>query len=473
MAYTKEDFRRSTPERIMGPEDELISMVPPDKDLRTSLNTAGVEYFSDTASNGAEVWLANGSRLYIDGCADEPKGGVLEIAGPEVKSGKDVVRYQRANERTINDFLAALSLQIKKPSLRAYKRSGFAAVDDRSGEEVFYPDSLGHHQNFGTGIELPALWDTNKRSKEKAALDAFLVTKSCWAGAGLVTANGYELSQKQSAMQFEKSMASYEYGVKPAYQLRIEASLDLNVLELRLADGNMSDWVIQRDYDFTSLVLRMIEHGKFPMHLCLRENNATQSFQDASKLQPVNIHWAEQPYVQPALHQAYIAAAALEFAETQPNIPEGEVQAALDILDVCYDIHQFDSELSDVSSVADRLDWAAKLTHIRSLTNRPVTAKSMVAVRADLQWEDISPDGIAREWFASHGRQPGIPEEDIHQAQLLPPRTRAMGRVGALRCLESEGFHMITWGKVEAGKGGFARFTDEYSPDVPVHLLEQ
>ena len=441
MTYSARDFEHDTPPRIMGSETEYnIPNMTLEMDFRPHVSSA--YYREDGRDIGDELWLENGARLYFE------TSGVTEYATPEVTSAQELLRYERAGEQTVQEIANGMAKATDSPSSDAFKRSGY----DLPGRESL---TAGHHENYATII--PDIIEPAARQAHPLhrALQSYLSTRGAWAGSGLVRKNNFDLTQKMDAISFNHIGKSSSEGSKPAYSIHPEAGL--NRLEIRLGDGNMSDWAIMQKYAFTSLVLRMIEHGDFPHNLFLKKGNGERTLHDASKLMPVA---TDNSYIHPARHQRFIAEAALDFASQHPYVPAEETQAAQEIMVACHQIEELDRSLTGASALADRVDWAAKLTHMRDQGVETPTHADIRAVYYDLQWENIAARGIARKWYEKNSDS-HVQNGEIGVAMLVPPATRAMARTAILAGLPVHP-NSVQWHRIEAGANGYFKLDDPY-----------
>lgn len=447
MTYTPKDFQNNTPPRIMGSETEYNVQIMTDEcDLTQFVDKY---YREEGRDDGAELWLPNGSRLYID------SGGLLEYATPEVTSAQQLLAYERAGEHIVQRIAEGIEVKVADPSKgknRAYKRSGYS-LPSRERQ------TAGHHENYITSIPAANGMANNQLHPLHRALTAYLSTRAIWAGAGIASTDGYEVTQKHTTISFSARNKNTQEGNKPAYIINETAGL--NRLEIRLGDGNMSDWAIVQKYAFTSLVLRMIEHGSFPEHLLLppEEGIAERTFYKTSRNFLIR---AKNQRIHPAKHQRLIAEATLEFASDHSYIPQEEIEAAYEIIDTCHQLETIDHTFEGASLVSDTVDWAAKLTMLREKGYQGGKQNAHV-IYNDLRWEDIAADGLARKWYQDH-QTPSIEQSAINIALEVPPATRAMARTALLDGLY-EYARSITWHRVE-GSDFYASLPDPYNSSV-------
>ncbi len=352
-------------------------------------------------------WLKNGGRLYIDHDA------IVEYATPECNSAHQLTLYELAGNEIVE---AAVPRDTP-----VYKRSSYEDVEV-NGCRVMQAMSAGHHENFSSGIDT-SYWG------HRYSLGSYLATRAIWAGAGIVTDHGYELYQKRNAMNFlDPGHGSYtSHGNKQLFKDKQDR------LELRAGDGNMSPWVITQKFAFTSLVLRLIEHDKFPEDLIIQGLAQAALLASSDPLEKIRTHRGTYSSVS---HQQAIARAGLEFADTPvgKDIPSEEVVAAQEVLRACEDVEEYLCLPDSLYNITDRIDWAAKLeTMIRQgFTKNGISTSNLDAVRHDIQWEKIGKNSASRRWYNKYSQ---FDTHLISSAMFTPPGSRAEKRTEYLQYL--------------------------------------
>ncbi len=444
--YTPEDFQYGTPARIFGSETEYnIQHMTDDCSLIPYIDRY---YIEDEIIDGTDLWLENGARLYID------SGDLVEYATPEVTTAKDLLAHERAGEKVIEIISNGMANELDVATLSgAYKRSGY------SFSGIDFNRTAGHHENYLSVI--PQVIGTNEREKHPLhrELMSYLSTRGSWAGAGLVANSRFLLTQKQNSISFSGAHKVTVEGNKPAYLIHAGEN-GFTQLEVRLGDGNMSDWAIATKFAFTSFVLRLIEVGEFPSRLLIKEKQGDRALRSTARLEHVP---TESGFMHPAQHQRLIAEACLELTRSYDFIPPEEIEAAYEVATACRQIEQLSRQLEGASLISDRVDWAAKLTYMREKQIDDPTNEDVRAVSIDLMWENIATNGIARKWYKKY-QDPIASPEAIESARILPPVTRAMARVAALESL-SDNPYSINWRIVNGADGSFYTFNDPWSTE--------
>jgi len=410
MTYTAEDFKYCNPPRLMGSETEYTTA----RGLH-ELNWNDEKYvlFKDRT----EFWLVNGARLYQD-CVD-----ITEYATPECLTASQVAAHEIAGGLLVkNIFSQEASDKGSNREQAVYKRSGYELVV-HNGTVLLEPQSTGHHENYFF------LSSPDEKVFINMALRSYLATRSVWAGAGLVANYSYSNYQKHSAMQFKDSKGPEltNHGCKPLYLYHDDR------LEIRSGDGNMSPWVIQQKYAFSSLVLRLIQHGKFPEDLIIA-NQGDKAIDRAAYLSAYSPDYVisyDLPF-SPIEHQMSIAKACLEYADSSEGdeLSREEVSSAEEILRTCQDIEKYYLIPENLYLISDRLDWAAKLHRmIQSGINlSEMNTLNLDAVKMDLEWENVDEHSLSSRWYRKYGNT--IAKNILGECQLVPPsNTRARRRV--------------------------------------------
>lgn len=406
-----------TAPRLMGSETEYTTRFSGSLDSRVKPSL--VSHYAGPDA----LWLNNGARMYID------YGGLAEYATPECSSGSELLRQERIGEyhmrkigdviiRTLEPEFADL---VAEPSHSpVYKRTGYARIveEDPDGSvSVIHRDteSAGHHETYQTSLDLTELNTSH-------LLKSYLATRAVWSGPGLVAERGYELSQKSKALNFYGNSRT-AHGEKQLYRHK-----GSGLVEIRSGEGSMSDWVIRNKFDMTSLVLRMIESGVMLPSLSIQVHRENVSLQTTSAA-PLAMQPTESGRYSAVDMQRIIAEEALIFAEKH-GAPQHEIISAREVLQACLDVDAYLKGDTDISTISNRIDWAAKLHKIqsRSIAMGDITCKNLVAVAHDLSWEDIGPESSARRWYRKH--QPdSLTDRDIKIAMTARPRGRAANRV--------------------------------------------
>jgi hypothetical protein len=437
MKYNAGNFVHGTPPRIMGSETEYTTGTKSESESASFFANIDPSKILTPSSpeNNKSLWLKNGAHIYQDA------GYVHEYASPECMSATELLHYEKAGEEIIQ---AAATAALTTPFDRVYKRAGYADVYGKNGAQILEQMSTGHHENY----YFPFTNLLTRGLLAQQELDSYLSTRAIWSGTGLVGEHGFDISQKASAVNF-RGNSSTDDGDKIAYKMHDESAR----LEIRTGEGNMSEWVIVQKFAMTSLVLRLIEHGRFPPHLLL-PSDPTYAMRSMSRYPAAAILGLE--HISAANHQKMIAEHALDFAEHQPSIPAEEIHATEEIIRACRQIDDYLLRSGDIANISDRIDWAAKYHRMieKGFTEFDITTENLEAVMHDISWENISVRGISRLWYK---RKKGLiiaKPEDIEYASYVPPETRAKERVQAIKNTSKQRrLNYVTWNIVDTDRG--------------------
>lgn len=128
--------------------------------------------FLKTPGNPNDIWLSNGSRLYLD------YGALLEFASPECRvGGLDLIIYEKASERILNKVVRELTDSGMFKELFLYKNN----VGPSGDKELFPEVTFGHHQNYS--------YAPGKEAKISQILKTFIPISLILSGSGHVYRN--------------------------------------------------------------------------------------------------------------------------------------------------------------------------------------------------------------------------------------------------------------------------------------------
>lgn len=443
------DFFTDTPERIIGTETEYS--VQQRHLLGLAYITALDPYALRVGAYEDYTWLTNGSKLYVDfpdEADDAPderhvsSDGILEVATGECLSASEAARHEKAGEYLVHAI--AQEIVVPQQTFPAFKRTAFECVVNSDGEVLMDRASVGHHENYTT----PLFGETIGNNDITAQMLSYLATRPIWAGAGLVTQEGYQLAQKVHGMHYGTDATSMiGHGDKRAL-METKAERGSPNIEVRSGDGNMSLWAIRTKLAMTSLVLRLIEHEAFPKSAMITDNATRQQLALTASDNPNQELDFDDFYGSAVDHQSNIARAAMDFAATH-DVPVDEQTAALDVLATCHHIREWGNDPDALEQLSDRVDWAAKLAFIRKKLggqSRKLTAFNLDAVRLDLLWESLGPKSPSTMHYAKHGHV--FDEKELQATLLTPPNTRAATRVSLLQDTDGPAIKYAGWDNI-------------------------
>ena len=192
----------------------------------------------------SNVFLANGSRLYLD------VGSHPEYATAECDSIHELVVHDKAGERILEQLLTGAEERLAEEGINGDIYL-FKNNTDSAG------NSYGCHENYLTTR-------IDEFSHYADALIPFLVTRQIYAGAGKVlqTARGAKFCISQRAEHIWEGVSSATTRSRPIINTRDEPHADADTyrrLHVIVGDSNMSEYATFLKVGATSVLLRMLE----------------------------------------------------------------------------------------------------------------------------------------------------------------------------------------------------------------------
>jgi proteasome accessory factor A len=192
----------------------------------------------------SNVFLANGSRLYLD------VGSHPEYATAECDSIRELVAQDRAGERILEQLLVGAEDRLAEEGINGDIYL-FKNNTDSAG------NSYGCHENYLTSR-------VDEFSVYADALIPFLVTRQIFAGSGKVlqTARGAKFCISQRAEHIWEGVSSATTRSRPIINTRDEPHADADQyrrLHVIVGDSNMSEYATFLKVGATSILLRMLE----------------------------------------------------------------------------------------------------------------------------------------------------------------------------------------------------------------------
>ncbi len=346
--------------------------------------------------------LGNGGRLYVD-------HGHPEYSSPETTSPSEALTFELAGDALVAQAAAAAS-EVAGTPIRVFKNN-----TDGKGH------SYGYHENVLLRRSTP--WESIP-----AALPALLVTRVVVGGAGRVGLGpdgaepGFQLSQR--ADYFERVAGldtTRRRGLVNTRDEPLARPADWRRLHVIAGDATRSPYATWLKLGILALSLAALEESLLPV-ITLADPVAAfrRVSQDATASAPLTLADGTTASAV-AIQERFRDAAATLIARTP--IPEGERLIAewTTVLDALR---------SDPASLADRLDWAAKLALMEGYRARDALGwEHPKLAQVDLAWAELSPDGIVPRLQAA-GRLAQTPDPDAVAAatRIPPPGTRAHTR---------------------------------------------
>ena len=359
------------------------------------------------------IYLPNGARLYLD------MGSHPEYATAEARDPLTALTQVLAGERIMADLADRARNRLAEDLARPVKVHVFANNVDAQGH------AFGCHENYLLDRRVPL-------DMVGACLVPFLVTRQLITGAGRLSPDGFQLSQRADFL--DEAVSSATTRARPMVNTRDEPLADperWRRLHVIVGDTNRSPLVTWFKMASTHLVLNLIEQacrrGRRPdlVDCALadpgaavravsrdRTGRVTLELQDSTKTGGISALGLQEAY--------WSACKALVDQQEDIGIDRSQAlralrlwRAALDALDA-----------GRWQDLADWVDWAAKLRLLQGLSRRGAGRDLEEAV--DLDYHDLS-EGRSFPGLVRHGlmRSP-VDDSEVQRAMDQPPEdTRA------------------------------------------------
>lgn len=390
------------------------------------------------ARKSSNVFIPNASRLYLD------VGSHPEIATAECDSLSQLIAYDRAGDRIVDDLARTAETSLVEEGIGGQVYLFKNNVDSAG-------NSYGCHENYliSRQVVLKVLG---------LQLLPFLITRQLICGAGNIHQGKYRLSQR--ADHVWEGVSSATTRSRPIINTRDEPHADstrFRRLHVIVGDSNLAEPTTALKVGSALMVLEMIEAG-WPLPTfdiggdiaAIRdiagdlEGKATVTLTDGTTTSAL------------AIQRAYAEAAGawLEHrTEDLPGTPTAELARVQRLWGRVLDA----LEASDLTAIAQDVDWAAKLNLLRSYQERlglePEDFSHPKLAQIDLAYHDIRPDRGIFPLLEATGRiNRWIDDTAIAAAVNTPPvTTRAVLRGRFLAAAEELGAeHSADWLRLKA-----------------------
>jgi hypothetical protein len=360
----------------------------------------------------AGEFLGNGGRLYVD------RGGHPEYATPECRSIADLVAYEVAGDRIVQDLAANLHAPDDGVQLHLYKNN----VD-------LYGHTYGGHENY---LISPGGMD------RIGHLLPFLVTRQIYAGAGKIMTSalngafGFQVSQRSDFFNCTYSDRTSETrGIINIRKREITRADQSRRLHMIIGDSNMSQYAIGLKIGTLAIMLRLLEAGvldpDFALDSPVKALKAVSRDLKARLKTRHNGRWME--YTALEIQAICLEEAQKFFAAHDPSPEEtqwldiwSQVLEGLQGLEVRLDEVALESDPADLKR---RIDWILKLWLLDRSRSRGADQRQLK--KLDFNYHDLNPaTGLYERCLGLDLADRLIPESDITRARSVPPQdTRA------------------------------------------------
>jgi proteasome accessory factor A len=364
-----------------------------------------------TTEGFLNVFLENGARFYLDtGCHPE-------YATPECASPMDVMIYDKAGERILENLLNYAQNKVHEEGFQ-----GELAIFKNNTD--FVGNSYGCHENYLADRTADFYYMAEQ-------LIPFLVTRQIFTGAGKVfrTRRGTVYHISQRAQHIRQKISGTTTNERSIINTRDEPHAikeKYRRLHIIVGDSNMSEFSTYLKVGTTALVLQMIEDDFLPPIFSLR--NPVRAIKDISRdltcreAVPLN---SGKKYSALELQKEYLDLAH-RYYSTRPMSPE-----AADILQKWeYVLTKLEE---DPMQLHQEIDWIIKLHLLQAYGERTKLSPEASGDRMlmlDLQYHDIRREKGLYFLLERKGQVVRLAsDEQIEKAMVDPPQnTRAKMR---------------------------------------------
>ena len=362
----------------------------------------------------ANVILTNGARLYVDHAHPE-------YSTPEVVTPLDIVRWDKAGEQVMLDAARLAQNLPGNPQIVLYKNN-----TDNKGA------SYGAHENYLMRRSTPFA-DIVRH------LTPFFVSRQVICGAGRVgkgqdgRGQGFQISQRADFFEVEVGLETTLK--RPIINTRDEPHADpekYRRLHVIIGDANLSEIATYLKVGTTSLVLAMIEDRFIDRELALDLPVASLRAVSHDPTLRHEVTLADGRHLTGVQLQLEYLDLAKKYVEDRYGA-DADPQTR-DVLARWEDV--LNRLESDPMSLADQLDWVAKLRLLEQYRQRDGLAWDDAKLQLiDYQYSDIRPEKGLYHRLVKAGRiQRLLTDAEVDDAMTNPPaETRAYFRG---RCLE-------------------------------------
>ena len=369
-------------------------------------------------SRSTNTYLANGSRLYLD------VGSHPEYATAEARDPREALAQDLAGEHVMRN----LALKAQRKLRESYGAHATIHVFKNNVDSAGH--AFGCHENYLVRRFVPL--ETIEHQ-----LLPFLITRQLYTGAGRMTPDGFQITQRADFL--DEAVSSATTRSRPMVNTRDEPHADPDAfrrLHVIIGDSNRSQWATMMKLATTHLVLCVIEQAG-------REGKdsgfARFSFADASAAN----HKVSRDLtgVEASFDMAdgtVMEGGAVAIQERYLEIVERfvgqhpEVCSSLPRTDVHEVIRQWRRVIEAFRSgasetFADKVDWLAKRRLFDMLRNRAGSRLSVSKLeQLDMDYHDVANGALYASLCRRGAMRTLVNESQAHEAIDVPPHdTRA------------------------------------------------
>ncbi|NEG88576.1 Pup--protein ligase [Bifidobacterium aerophilum] len=368
-------------------------------------------------SRSTNTYLTNGSRLYLD------VGSHPEYATAEARCPTDALAQDLAGELVMRRLAAQAQERLRESGHgEALRVHVFKNNADSAGH------SFGCHENY-----LVRRFVSLEQVEHE--LLPFLITRQMYTGAGRVTGDGFEITQR--ADYLDEAISSATTRSRPMVNTRDEPHADpeeFRRLHVIIGDSNRSQWATWMKLAVTHLVLCVIEEsarlGKpsgFEAFALADPGEANRAVSGDLTCRTARLALADgremgaldiqRGYLR--IVERFMADHARAMDEAMPRDGAGHaLEQWRDVLGLLAD--------GRGDELADRVDWAAKLRLFDALHARHGRIAQSKLEQLDMDYHDIANGSLYESMLRRGAIRRLLDESEAQRALTEPPSdTRA------------------------------------------------
>ncbi|OZG62282.1 Pup--protein ligase [Bifidobacterium lemurum] len=360
--------------RIFGVETEYgVSVTGADRPVDAGQVAMTMFQPVVSRSRSTNTYLTNGSRLYLD------VGSHPEYATAEARDPMNALVQDLAGERVMR----RLAMQAQERLRESHGANASIHVFKNNVDSAGH--AFGCHENYLVRRFVPL------ENVERELLP-FLITRQLFTGAGRVTDEGLQITQRADFL--DEAVSSATTRARPMVNTRDEPHADpdsFRRLHVIIGDSNRSQWATWMKLATTHLVLCVMEHaaragepsGFEPMALVdpAAANRAVSRYLMRDDIVLETADGVMSPLAMQRRYLELVEVFAADHADELNDVPHVLEQwcEALDAL-----------ESGDFDALADRVDWAAKRRLFAALEARhPGMARTQLE-HLELDYHDVA-----------------------------------------------------------------------------------
>ena len=385
-------------------------------------------------SRSTNTYLSNGSRLYLD------VGSHPEYATAEARDPREALAQDLAGERVMRN----LALKAQTKLRESYGEHATIHVFKNNVDSAGH--AFGCHENYLVRRFVPL--ETIEHQ-----LLPFLITRQLYTGAGRMTPDGFQITQRADFL--DEAVSSATTRSRPMVNTRDEPHADpdsFRRLHVIIGDSNRSQWATWMKLAVTHLVLCVIEDAARRGVPCGFEE---YDFADPAAANRMVSRFLEHPDAELSLvsgatitalglqrrYYRAVASFVSDHRETMGASLANRSYSGSVISDsmsgdspdvpVTVVLQEWDRALcalesGDYTALADRVDWAAKKRVLDAVRRRRPDATFAQLEQLELDYHDIA-NGRLYDSLVSRGQlRELVTTSDVERAIHNPPSdTRA------------------------------------------------